>query len=344
MDILAENFNFTLNKDINGPLLAVAVGIEFTLSLVANLFVLIFTVCHPKTLKQPSIIFLTNFIFANLMVTILIMPLTIITAANEEWIFGNTPEEKNIVCQFGGFVFAYGIQLTLWTLTVISVDRFLFIVKPFIHKRFMTTWVAGLLVLCIWIFSCIINIPPYFGFGQYAFGQFTATCVQVWVGHRGFLVYLCLIVLVVAVAIIVTTIWTFCFTRNFIKRTYLSTSAQTNPTNNDNLHKHLYTSRMRKVIGIFSLLIVITVVSFIPAVLAGIIGIIIGSENLPPPIFSIVIISFWINGIANPIIQSYFRRDVKEFLVNVCRNVMKCFTKQQPKTESETSTSVVSKH
>ena len=347
MDILEVNDNFTLIEEVNGPLLAVFYGIEFILSIVANLFVLIFTLCHPTTLKQPSIIFLTNFIFANLLVTVLIMPLSIVAAANEEWIFGRTPEEKNGSCQFAGFMFAFGIQLTIFTLTVISVDRFLFIVKPFIYKQFVKPWVAVIVVFAVWILACLVNLPPYFGLGEYAFGQYTATCVQVWVGQRYFLAYFCLIMFIVATTIIVTTLWTFCFTRNFIKRTYHYKSGVTGATKkangNDSLQKHLYMSQVRKLIGIFGILIMITIVTFVPAVIAGIVGIIIGSENLPTPIFAIVVISFY--SVANPIIQSYFRRDLKEFIIHVIKKMTKCHCakeEKKPAMISITSTSVTS--
>ena len=322
MDILEENDNFTLSEEVNGSLLAAAVGIELLLALTTNLFVLIFTLCHPKTLKQPSIIFLTNFVLVNLLMAVLVMPFTITTASFGEWVFGKTLEEKNGTCQFVGFVFAYTIQLTILTLAVMSVDRFLFIVKPLFYKRFMKTWVAIVIVVFVWILSCLLNIPPYFGLGQYAFGQFTATCVQVWVGHKDFLIFFCLIMLVVVTIITVTTLWTFCFTRRFIKRArdQLSTSKK-----GRSAHDHVYTSRMKKLIGIFGMLLMVTVLTFVPAILASLIGIIIGSNNLPGPVFAIVVISFLVNSIANPVVQSYFRKDVNEFIVHYYNKAMKMF-------------------
>ena len=338
MDILLENHNFTLNEDIIGPALTVAVGIEFVLSLVTNSFVLLFTFIHCKTLKQPSIIFLTNFVFANLLMTLLVMPFTITTASAGEWVFGRTIEQKDGVCQFQGFVFAFGIQLSTLTLAVISIDRFLFIVKPFLHKRLMKTWVAFLVVVSVWILAGLINVPPYFGLGQYAFGQFTATCVQVWVGHRDFLAYFCLIFIIVTVVIIVTTLWTFCFTRNFIKRTHITSPSPTDAHNEQTIvQKHLYTKRMRKVIGIFGLLLIITVLTYVPAIITGITGVAIGSDNIPAPILTVVIISFFVNSVANPVIQVYFRRDMSEFLVHTCQRIMNCCTGWKSQSLGDTS-------
>ena len=125
MDILEDNDSFTLSQDIHGPLLMVAVSIEFVFSFIINLFLLIFTLFHPKTLKEPSIIFLTNFVLVSLLLTVIFMPSIIVTAAAGEWVFGRTPEEKNGTCQFIGCVFTFTSWLIVLTLGVIFVDRFL---------------------------------------------------------------------------------------------------------------------------------------------------------------------------------------------------------------------------
>ena len=174
--ILENNDNFTLSPDVHGPLLSIAVGIECAFAFVINLFLLIFTFCHPKKLKEPSIMFLTNFVLVNLLMTVVIMPSIIVTAATGKWMFGGTPEEKNGTCQFVGFVFTCTSWLIVLTLGVISVDRFLFIVEPFIHERFMKTKVAVIILICVWILSCLVNTPPFFGLGEYVFLPSMGSC------------------------------------------------------------------------------------------------------------------------------------------------------------------------
>ena len=43
------------------------------------------------------------------------------------------------------------------TLAAISFERFLFIVKPHLHKRFMRPWVALTLTIIIWLFVAVAN-------------------------------------------------------------------------------------------------------------------------------------------------------------------------------------------
>lgn len=337
-ELLVTNHNFTLDSRVSGPALAVAVAIEFVLSLTSNLFVLIFTLCHSKTMKQPSIIFMTNFVFINLMITILVMPFTIITASAEDWVFGESVQQKHDFCQFTAFIFSFGVQLITLTLAVISIDRFLFIVKPLFYRRYMKTWVAIMTVVSMWILSALINTPPYFGLGEYAFGQFTGTCVQVWVGHRDYVAYLCLIILIIITIISTTSIWTCCFTRKFIKQAYdTAAHSKTSENDHDDAAKHLYAHRMRKLIGIFGILIIITIVSYVPAIVAAVAGIAVGSGNLPAPVITIVILSFFVNTFANPIAQSYFRRDVNEFIVRVLKKITKCSGAMKIDSEKATS-------
>ena len=89
-----ENFNFTLSEDINGPLLASGIAVELAISFITNSFIFLYTLCHPRILKQPSIIFLTNFIVINLLINIIYLPSLIISAAAGEWVFGGSLSEK----------------------------------------------------------------------------------------------------------------------------------------------------------------------------------------------------------------------------------------------------------
>ena len=312
MEILDDNSNFTLIPDVHGPLLAVAVGIECAFAFIINLFLLVFTLCHPKELQEPSVMFLTNFVFANLLLTVIFMPSIIVNAAAREWVFGRTPEEKNGTCQLVGFLlYYYGFQ-TLLTLAVISVDRFLFIVEPFIHKRFMKTWVALIILICVWILSCLINIPPYFQvnrMGKYAFVPEIASCGLLWRGQRYYLIYFCTLTSTVIMIILITTVWTFCFTRRLIYNI-----RQQHSTNSEDRQNHLYVRRIKKLVGVFGMLLAGTILTFLPGILVGGVEAAVGHHKIPAAVFSTVFVLFLLNSVLNPIIQSYFRRDVYDFL------------------------------
>ena len=313
MSLLEINDNFTVSDDLNGPAIAVILGIELVLALSANAFVLILTLCNHKVLQQPSVIFLTNLIIYNLIFSSLYMTPEMVAAAAGEWVFGNTVEQKHASCQFVGFVSANILYLTLFSLGVLSVDRFLFIVKPMMYKRIMKTWLAWLICACCWVFSIILSTTPFYGLGQYGFHMYAVNCVTVWPGHTDFVLFCAVILLAFIVLITVTTIWTYCFTRKYLSRM----EALAASVGNDH-QTHYYSIQHRKAIGVFTVILFVTGIAYLPGILAALVGAVIGQGNIPGPIHISIHIIFYINYIINPIVQSYFRREIKEFIVQHC--------------------------
>ena len=249
------------------------------------------------------------------MMATLVMPCIIVTGIFGEWIFGETPEEKNATCQFFGFVLVYALQLIIMTLTVISVDRFYFIVKPLFYKRVMNTSVAVVVVTSVWIISCLMHIPPFLGLGEYKFLESLGTCGFLWIGQRDYVLYLCSFNSVFIIIIVVTTLWTFCFSRKFIQ-TIRQQHCTTYPERNT--HEHIYMQRMKKLFGIFGVLLTVVIVTIVPGVIVAVIqGFM--SDALPLSVFAVVFVLFLLNCVINPIVQSYFRKEVYEFIVHCCR-------------------------
>ena len=308
MSILEENKNFTSSEELNGPLQATVIGVEILFALVTNLFVLIFTLCHPKLLRQSSVIFLTNFVLANLLMATVYMPTIVVTASTGEWLFGESVEEKVASCKFVGFIFAFTFFVATFTLTAISVDRFLFIVKPFAHKRYMKTWTAVSIDIIVWISACLLTVTPFFGIGEYSFSESNSTCVPAWNSvDVGYVVFLFLVVMICVATIAVTSVWTFCFTHNFIKNSGYPCASTTD-------QKNMYHSRLIKIIGIFGAMLLVTAITYAPGAIACVVGFIITFEKLPAEVYASISVLFYTVTISNPIIQSYFRKELNDFI------------------------------
>ena len=76
----------------------------------------------------------------------------------EEWIIGQSGTERGVLCQITAFIFAYAVGVSVHTLAAISFDRFLSIVKPHHHKRYMTWKFTLGIVIIIWVSFRIHNI------------------------------------------------------------------------------------------------------------------------------------------------------------------------------------------
>ena len=94
---------------------------------------------------------LFNLALINLLMTVLYMPLMVVASAAGEWIIGQSDNERDILCQITAFVFAYTVGVSIHTLAAISFDRFLSIVKPHHHRKYMTWKVALGIVVFIWV-------------------------------------------------------------------------------------------------------------------------------------------------------------------------------------------------
>ena len=305
--LLYENGNFTLNEELNGPLIAVLFSVEAIVALLANLFVLLVTLYNYQVLKQPAVIFLTNVVIGNFMMIVLYMFPIIITAVTGEWIFGEIVEQKKGTCQLFGFIFMTNVFLTLQTVSVISMDRFLYIVKPLIHKRFITTRVAVIVCFCMWILSSLLSTTPFYGLGQYAFSEFSATCVPRWSDHLVFLAYSCGIIIISIVMISIATVWTFCFTRKFVKKLKADTTS------------HVYDTRMAKIFGVFGAILFVVVLSYVPPPIVISVWVA-TNEQVEWSAYTFVILHllFCLNYVLNPVVQAYFRKELKDFIVNIC--------------------------
>ena len=149
--VLLEECRWCLNEELIGPLIAFFTLVILILSLTSNLLICVYTVTHAKSLKKSSTLFLFNLALVNLLMTVLYMPLMVIASAAEEWIIGQSDRERDILCQITAFIFAYTVGISIHTLAAISFDRFLSIVKPHYHKKYMTWRIALGVVVVIWV-------------------------------------------------------------------------------------------------------------------------------------------------------------------------------------------------
>ena len=119
--------------------------------------------------------------------------------------------------------------------------------------------------------------------------------------------------------ILITTVWTFFFTRRVIFKIKQQHSSSSESRHND---KHVYMRRIKKLVGVFGMMLAGTILTFLPGLLVVTIEAVVGGNRQSTTIFTIVLVLYLINSVLNPIIQSYFRRDVYDFLVH-CYEVLK---------------------
>ena len=310
--------NYSSNDEVNGPAVAAILTIEMVCGWIANGIVLVITITERKSWKQPSTIFFTSLILAHLVMLLLYLPFFIISSAAGEWIFGNTLEEKGATCSFAAYTFWYSILTISMTLAAISFDRFLFIVKPNYHKTFMRPWVALCLTISIWLLAAILNSTPLYGLGEFGYRSY-GTCVPVWKGNKGYVFYMLTVFGLLLTVIIITSVWTLCFTRNFLKH-----QSKLNTAGNS-----VYVSKKKLLFGVFGAMLLVCTISYTPGIVVAFVS---RFVDLPDEIYVAIIVCFVSITVANPLVQSYFRIDIVRCIKCICQKMKVKRTNDYPDT------------
>ena len=284
--------NSTFNRGLSIAA-AVVFSVEVILALIANGMVLLITITQRKSWKQSSTIFFTSLILAHLVMALLCMPFLIIFFDTGEWIFGSTDAETQGTYLFLILFYLYTALVIVMTVAAISVDRFLFIVKPHLHKRFLRPWVALTLTIGIWILAVLLSIVGFFE---------TSNSI-------GILIYVILLSVILLGIIFVTSIWTFCFTCRFINNQSVTAG------------ESVYASRKKRLFGIFGSMLIVYIICFIPGIISFILDMLI---EVPEEYGLVASVCFVFITIANPIVQAYFRPEIKSVLLSRCPLLSAC--------------------
>uniref|UniRef100_A0A1X7UJ56 G-protein coupled receptors family 1 profile domain-containing protein n=1 Tax=Amphimedon queenslandica TaxID=400682 RepID=A0A1X7UJ56_AMPQE len=317
--------NYTFTGDFSPEAVAGVLSIEMILALIANGVVLVITIYQKKSWKQSSTIFFTSLIMGNLLMTMSYLPFSIAALAAREWIIGSTDEEKQGTCDFTAFVMIYCGYVTLMTLSLISIDRFLFIVKPHLHKRFMSPRVALVLVIIVWIVNPLFFSSGFINGSGIVFQYINnvGVCYAYSDSPIAAAFRLSLIIILLFI-IVVTSVWTFCFTRKFINNQSMIVG------------ESVYASKKKRLFGIFGSMLLVYGICYIPGTFFNSS---IAKANAPDKFNISALVLFLLALIVSPVVQSYFRPEINSAIVNIiCRKMRKKRNRTTPSNASKTNT------
>ena len=318
--------NYTFTGDFSSEAVAAVLSIEMILALIANGAVLVITIYQWQSLKKSSTIFFTSLILAHL-VMMLYLPFSISALAAGEWIIGSTDEEKQGSCDFTAFIILYCIYVMLTTLSLISIDRFLFIVKPHLHKRFVSPQVALVLVIILWTVSALFSSSGFIN-GSGAVYQYIASlglCYAYTTSPITAVIRLSLALVLLSI-IVVTSVWTFCFTRKFINDQSVIVG------------ECVYASKKKRLFGIFGSMLLVYGICFIPS---GVLSSFLAIADPPGELVVSALILFFLAIILSPVVQSYFRPEINSVIADfICHKMM---NKPHPSTSSTRNNSTLNR-
>ncbi|CAG09420.1 unnamed protein product, partial [Tetraodon nigroviridis] len=130
--------------------LIVAYIIVFFVSLIGNSLVC-FAVWKNRHMRTVTNYFIVNLSFADVLVTIICLPASLVVDITETWFFGNT------LCKIVPYLQTISVSVSVLTLSCIAQDRWYAICHPLMFKS--TAKRARKSIVIIWVVSCVIMIP-----------------------------------------------------------------------------------------------------------------------------------------------------------------------------------------
>lgn len=124
--------------------------IIFVLGVSGNSLV-VYIVVRNKAIQTITNIFICNLALSDIMMCLLAVPFTPLSAFLNSWIFGDA------LCHIVPMTLGVSVYVSTLTSTAIAVDRFFVIVHPF--KPRMKVFVCLLLIVAIWVVSVSISLP-----------------------------------------------------------------------------------------------------------------------------------------------------------------------------------------
>ncbi|KAM5245957.1 G-protein coupled receptor 83 [Ctenodactylus gundi] len=131
-------------------LLAAAYSLIIVVSLFGNVLV-----CHVvrknRRLRSATSLFIVNLAVADIMITLLNTPFTLVRFVNSTWVFGKG------MCHVSRFAQYCSLHVSALTLTVIAVDRHQIIMHPLKPRISITRGIVYVAV--IWVLAAFFSLP-----------------------------------------------------------------------------------------------------------------------------------------------------------------------------------------
>lgn len=183
-----------------------------------------------KDLRTITNLYILNLAAADIMVSVLSIPVTVVTIITERWVFGDT------ACTALGFFTILSFIASVMSLGMIALNRYFYIVKWNTYTKTFSKKKALLYAAAVWAVSISLASPPLFGWAEYRFIPGKSYCFVYWpanVYYMYFMIAVCFFGPLSAMAFSYYNILTF--TKNLKRRMAVSRNNLTPPPHHHEL-------------------------------------------------------------------------------------------------------------
>ena len=302
----------------NGYAIALILILFLVVGLPWNLWV-IGIILYKSLYHQPIVMLMLNLTITNLLLIIMVMPFVIVTGFASEFIFGPTDSIRCKVCQIG-VVNIILPNVSVHTLSLMSIDRLLYLKKPLKYKNIVTPGRMLAAIAFIWFLCIIIAVPPLFGFGSILFSYTVAGCVPIFVGETsiGPNIYYVLAgmgeVIFPLIILFVAYVWILCIARKNLFRKLQRNLHLSREDLADNGHDDgdkilkAYNWDQFRLVQIFGAIFTANVITWFPMIVLSIIIAIHGRGHTL--FYTIAYLSFLAETVIHPILEARLIKEI----------------------------------
>lgn len=151
------------------------------LIIAGNLTVIFVFHCAPLLHHYTTSYFIQTMAYADLFVGVSCLVPTL------SLLHYSTGVHESLTCQVFGYIISVLKSVSMACLACISVDRYLAITKPLSYNQLVTPCRLRICIILIWIYSCLIFLPSFFGWGKPGYhGDIFEWCATSWLTNAYF--------------------------------------------------------------------------------------------------------------------------------------------------------------
>ena len=184
---------------------AVLLGVVNICAFLGNVSLFVVLLRKPA-LRTLSNMFLLNLAAADLLVSVVNMPMANATLVHGSWMFGE------FVCTLTAFANLLSLVASVMSLAMVSVNRYHFVVKWRTYHLNFTKARCAVYVVCVWVFSGLMCLPPLFGWAEYRYNAGQSQCFVNWsssASYTLFMVVICFLGPLSTMALLYCKVWKF---------------------------------------------------------------------------------------------------------------------------------------
>ena len=327
----------------SAPALAAAMIAIFLVAFSWNSFILYAMIrSRAKLLRTPTHILLFSLAVNDLLLSILVMPFTIVSVISLEFPFGGSDHTRCSVCQ-QGVLFTILSGVSLHHIALLSLDRFLFIYLPMKYKHWVTRERMVVAVLAVWLLCSVLGVLPLFGFGAVDYSTSIGTCIVFFYGKTKVApnIYYVLVFLLESLipitAIVVSNVALLCTARKQLRQLRQAKKKMHSASEDSKLRisvKSEHSKHQLQLLKVFGAIFLANLITWIPVVALAIGSPAIDFNTIPAEAVAFVYVTYISHSVIHPLLESWFILEIRQTV----KRIACCWRKGMRKPQTMYST------